>query len=74
MVLKDNHADETIVNLTADAKIFFKFVIKVMDSIRFRLEGDNYNDAESFTAASAKMEANQQVLLWPDVVFAVAKQ
>lgn len=74
VVLKDNHADETIVNLTADAKIPFKFVIKVMDSIRFRLEGDKYDDAESFTAASPKMEANQQVLLWPDVVFAVAKQ
>jgi len=74
VVLKDNHADETIVNLTADAKIPFKFVIKVMDAMRFRLEGDAYQDAESFTSASAKLEANKQVLLWPDVVFAVAKQ
>lgn len=74
VVLKDNHPDETIVNLTADAKIAFKFVIKVMDSLRFRLEANKYEDAESFTAASPKMESNQQVLLWPDVVFAVAKQ
>lgn len=72
--LKDNHPDESIVNLTADAKTHFKFVIKVMDSMRFRLESDSYNDAESFTASSPKMEQNKQVLLWPDVVFAVAKQ
>ena len=74
VVLKDNHADETIVNLTADAKIPFKFVIKVMDSMRFRLEANSYADAESFTYASPKMEANKQELLWPDIVFAVAKQ
>lgn len=74
VTIKENHAKETIVNLTADAKIPFKYVIKVMDSIRFRLEQDKYDDAESFTAASPKIEAGQQELLWPDVVFAVAKQ
>jgi len=72
--LKDNHPDESIVNLTADAKTHFKFVIMVMDSMRFRLEADTYQDPESFTAASPKMEQGKQELLWPDVVFAVAKQ
>lgn len=72
--IKEGHPDETIVNLTADAKIEFKYVIAVMDTMRFELEQKSYSDAKEFTAAGIMMDGGQQKLLWPDVVFAVARQ
>ncbi|MCB9542226.1 MAG: biopolymer transporter ExbD [bacterium] len=72
--IKEGHPDETIVNMTADAKIPFKYVIAVMDTMRFELEQKSYSDAKDFTAASIMMDRGQQKLLWPDVVFAVARQ
>ena len=71
--IKDAFPDETIINLTADAKIPVKYVVGVMDSMRFRLEGNSFDDMAAFAAASVKMEGNAQQLLWPDVVFAVAQ-
>jgi hypothetical protein len=71
--IKDAFPDETIINLTADAKIPVKYVVGVIDSMRFRLEGDSFSDMAAFAGASVKMEGNVQQLLWPDVVFAVAQ-
>ncbi len=71
--IKDAFPDESIVNLTADAKIPVKYVVAVMDSMRFRLVGTEFADMAAFAAAEIKMEGNAQELLWPDVVFAVAR-
>ena len=71
--IKDAFSDETIINLTADAKIPVKYVVGVIDSMRFRLEGTSFADMAEFAGASVKMEGNTQTLLWPDVVFAVAQ-
>ena len=71
--IKDAFPDETIINLTADAKIPIKYVVGVIDSMRFRLEGNSFDDMAAFANASVKMEGNAQQLLWPDVVFAVAQ-
>lgn len=71
--IKDAFPDETIINLTADAKIPIKYVVGVIDSMRFRLEGNSFEDMAAFAAANVKMEGNAQQLLWPDVVFAVAQ-
>ncbi len=71
--IKDAFPDETIINLTADAKIPVKYVVGVIDSMRFRLEGTSFADMAEFAGASVKMEGNTQTLLWPDVVFAVAQ-
>jgi biopolymer transport protein ExbD len=72
-ILKDKFPDESIVNLTAEAKIPFKHLIFVMDSLRVQLAADSYNDLDAFKNADLKYENNQPVLLWPDVVFAVAQ-
>jgi biopolymer transport protein ExbD len=72
--IKDGHPDETIINLTADPKIPFKHVISVLDSMRFQLTEKSYSDAQGFTSASIMLDRGQEKLLWPDVVFAVARQ
>lgn len=74
VILKDNHKDETIVNLTAEPTIHFKYIISVMDSIRFRLTDDSFANAEAFTGGSVKMDGVNPEWLWPDVVFAVPRQ
>jgi biopolymer transport protein ExbD len=71
--IKAAFPDESIVNLTADAKIPFKYIISVMDAIRFHLEQDTYADAKAFADGSIKVDGNEMALLWPDVVFAVAQ-
>ncbi len=72
--VKEQFPNETIVNLTADAKVPFKYVIGVMDVIRMRLEADTYDDPEVFMQAAArKDEKGAAELMWPDVVFAVAQ-
>jgi biopolymer transport protein ExbD len=71
--IKDAFPDETIINLTADAKIPVKYVIKVMDAIRYRLVQDTFADVTAFADADLKYEGNVTQLLWPDVVFAVAQ-
>ncbi|MCA9559587.1 MAG: hypothetical protein KC583_13605, partial [Myxococcales bacterium] len=71
--LKEKFPEETIINLTADARIPFKVMINTMDSIRVRLDKDSYEDIEGFKAASVNYEGNTVKLLWPDVVFAVAQ-
>jgi len=72
--LKDNHPDETIINLSAEPKIHYVHIIKVMDAIRFELTEKTYDDAQAFTKASPAVEAGQQKLLWPDVVLAMPQQ
>ncbi|MCB9537829.1 MAG: biopolymer transporter ExbD [Myxococcales bacterium] len=71
--IKEKFPEETIINLTADARIPFKVMINTMDSIRVRLDKDSYEDIEGFKAASVNYEGNTVKLLWPDVVFAVAQ-
>lgn len=72
--VKERFPEETIVNLTADSKVPFKYLIAVMDVIRMRLEADAYDDPEVFmTATARKDETGAQELMWPDVVFAVAQ-
>jgi biopolymer transport protein ExbD len=74
VTVKDQFPDESIVNLTADAQIPFKELIRVMDVLRVRLEQDSYNELKEFQSASAKLDAdNSPELLWPDVVLAVAQ-
>ena len=76
-----NNIDESIVNLTADAKIHFKHVITTMDAIRYQLEKDSYSDIKAFADASRQYErkvvdgkeVEAAKLLWPDVVFAMAQ-
>ena len=71
--IKSKFPEESIVNLTAEANIPFKHLISVMDSLRVQLEQDSYNDLDAFKNAGQKYENNTVVLLWPDVVFAVAQ-
>lgn len=72
--IKDKFADETIINLTADPTVKYKYIIKAMDVMRVRLEKNSYDDLKAFQAAKPKVaENNQPELLWPDVVLAVAQ-
>jgi len=71
--IKEKFPEETIVNLTADPTLPFKHIITVMDSIRMRLDLDTYADVSAFRAGGIKMENGGQVLLWPDVVLAIAQ-
>lgn len=73
VAIKGKFPDESIVNLTAEAKIPFKHLIFVMDSLRVQLAADSYGELDAFKNAELKYENNQPVLLWPDVVFAVAQ-
>lgn len=71
--IKNRYPEETIVNLTADARIPFKVLIATMDVLRVRLEQDTYEDFGAFQTASMKYDQGAPQLLWPDVVFAVAQ-
>lgn len=72
--VKERFPEETIVNLAADSKVPFKYLIGVMDVIRLRLEADTYEDLEAFSKANPrKNDQNEPELMWPDVVFAVAQ-
>ena len=73
VAIRDKFPEESIVNLTADARIQFKIMIQVMDVLRIRLESDSYSDLEAFKADGVKYDNNTVSLLWPDVVFAVAQ-
>jgi biopolymer transport protein ExbD len=73
VTIKEAFPEESIVNLSADSKIHFKYIIAVMDSIRYRLEQNSYPDAAAFADGMIKVDGNQMSLLWPDVVFAVAQ-
>ncbi|MCA9538067.1 MAG: biopolymer transporter ExbD [Myxococcales bacterium] len=74
VTIKTAFPQETIVNLTAEQKIPFKYVISVMDVIRLKLDQDSYGDSTAFVAAQYKYGSDGQIeLLWPDVVFAVAQ-
>lgn len=73
VAIKGKFPDESIVNLTAEATVPFKHLIFVMDSLRVQLAADTYNEVDAFKNAELKYENNQPVLLWPDVVFAVAQ-
>lgn len=71
--VKSQFPQETVMNLAADSQIQFQYVINVMDSLRVKLEAENYGDFAEFQKASTKIEDGQPALLWPDVVFAVAQ-
>jgi biopolymer transport protein ExbD len=79
--IKKQFAEESIVNLTADAKIHFKHVITTMDAIRYELDKERYSDLKAFADASRQSErkvvdgkeVEAAKLLWPDVVFAMAQ-
>lgn len=71
--IKKAFPDESIVNLTAEARIPFKHLIFVMDALRVKLSEESYADLDAFKGAELKYENNQPELLWPDVVFAVAQ-
>lgn len=73
VAIKDRFPEETIVNLTADARIPFKDIIAVMDVLRVRLDKDSFSDLEALQAGKIKYDEGSPELLWPDVVFAVAK-
>jgi biopolymer transport protein ExbD len=71
--VKAQFPQESVMNLTADSRTEFKYLINVMDSLRTKLEADSYDDMAAFRGASARIEDGQPALLWPDVVFAVAQ-
>jgi len=73
VVIKKAKPDESIINLTADKMIAFKFIIKSMDAIRYQLEQDSYSEFEAYRDAKIKISNDVRELLWPDVVFAVAQ-
>lgn len=73
VAIKDMHPNENIITLTADAKTEYQFVIKAMDVLRLRLEGQRYDDLAAFQSAKPKQKDSQQELLWPDVVLSVAQ-
>ncbi|MCA9543550.1 MAG: biopolymer transporter ExbD [Myxococcales bacterium] len=71
--VKSQFPQETVMNLTADARVPFKLLVNVMDALRVKLEQDTYGDLAGFKSASARIEEGAPALLWPDVVFAVAQ-
>jgi len=73
VVIKKAKPDESIINLTADKEIPFKFIIKSMDAIRYQLEQNSYSELQMYIEAEIKLADNKRELLWPDVVFAVAQ-
>ena len=75
VMVKKAHTNESVLNLTAGAKIPFKYVTAVMDLARLQLTEDSYADLDQLHNADIKYESDNTtpVLLWPDVVFALAQ-
>ncbi len=73
VAIKKQFPNESVVNLTAERDTHFKYLIGAMDVMRVQLEADAYDDMDSFRDAAIKYEDSAPVLLWPDVVFAVAQ-
>lgn len=71
--VKSQFPKETVMNLTAEARIPFKLMVNVMDSLRVKLDQDAFSELAGFKSASSAIEDGAPVLLWPDVVFAVAQ-
>lgn len=68
--IKADYPEESTFRLTADADIAFGHLIRVMDTVRVRLAGSNYDNVATFRAAAVSSEVD---LLWPDVAFAVVE-
>ena len=74
VLVKNQFPEETVLNMTADAATPFKYLIRAMDTLRVRLEEDQYSDLAALQSATVKIDANSSPeLLWPDVVLAVAQ-
>lgn len=71
--IKARFPEETIVNMTSEPTLPYKYVITAMDAIRMRLDADSYPDVAAFRKGGIKMENGAQLLLWPDVVLAIAQ-
>lgn len=72
VAIKASFPNETSVRVTADAHIPFREIVRVMDTVRVRLQADRYDSLVAFREAAPRIDDNRAALLWPDVMLAVA--
>lgn len=73
--VKNSNPNESLLTITAESDIPFKYIASVMDVARSRLEADSYSSLEDLQAAGQKYDTDgvTVITLWPDVVFALAQ-
>ena len=72
--LRDRLPGQTTVYLSADPTVELRTLIRTMDAVRLRLDLDASADRAAFQSALPRYDAKGQAeLLFPDVVFAVAR-
>ena len=78
ILIKQKFPDETVVNVGADSNVPFEVLVKVMDTVRYKLEtpkeDGTFDNAESYASAEYKENStaeSQYAELFNDVVLAV---
>ncbi len=69
MAIKVAYPGESVMNLSADPGTHFEVIVKTIDSVRYQLADEVYEDGELYAQAPIRREDGKRALLWPDVVF-----
>ena len=70
--IKEQHADETTINITADSDVPYAVIVRVMDVARFKLDKETFaSNSEFWTAQYAGSVRHAE--LFPDPVLAVVR-
>lgn len=71
--IKEKYPDETVVNLSADSDLPYSVLVRVMDTVRYKLDKNSYGSTSDFWAASVKQTGGKPAELFPDPVLAVVQ-
>ncbi|MFW5966374.1 MAG: ExbD/TolR family protein [Persicimonas sp.] len=71
--IKEEYPDETVVNLSANSDDPYAVLVKVMDTARYRLDEDSYDDPEEFAAAEPPSGDEEDDQLFSDPVLSVVQ-
>lgn len=71
VALKTSHPEETIANISADARVPYRDVVALIDVLRHQLDGE-VSDRADLAQLTPRHDDGQPALLFPDVVFLAA--
>lgn len=71
VALKASHPEETIANISADARIPYRDVVALIDVLRHELDGE-VGDRTDLAQLMPRHDEGRPALLFPDVVFLAA--
>jgi biopolymer transport protein ExbD len=69
VALKSAHPEETVANLSADARVPYRRVIALMDVMRHELDGEVHTAEDLAALHPRRGESGRAQLLFPDVQF-----